>query len=180
LDRGKHLGGDNELGPAFKHDVHTEPAAWLGRGKRFFGDERGSNLVEYGVVLMLFLTMLFGVIDFGRALYVYHFVAGAAREGTRYAIVRGYTCPLTECPSGPASITDIQEYIGNVPAGIDPTRLTVTPVWNPNGSATCNLTPNAPGCVVEVQVSYNFSFMLPFMPRSSVVMTSSSAMIISQ
>jgi Flp pilus assembly protein TadG len=180
LDSGKRLNGDNDLSRAFKHDIHIEPAARLGWGRRFFGDERGSNLLEYGVILTLFLTMLFGVIDFGRALYAYHFVADAAREGTRYAIVRGSTCPLSECPSGPASTMDIQNYIKNVPSGIDPAQLTVTPLWNPSGSATCNGTPNAPGCVVEVQVSYNFSFMLPFMPQSSVVMTSSSQMIISQ
>ena len=139
--------------------------------------ERGSNLVEYAVVLTLLLALLFGVIDFGRALYAYHFVSNAAREGTRYAMVRGSTCASPGCP---ASSSDIANYLGNVPAGIDPTQLSVTTTWNPNGSASCTGVPNAPGCVVEVQVRYNFNFMLPLLPKSTVVMQSSSEMIISQ
>jgi len=141
--------------------------------------ERGSNLVEYGVVLVLMLTMIFGLIDFGRALYAYHFVSGAAREGTRYAMVRGNACnsSLPGCPAGPS---DIQAYLANVPSGIDPAQLSVTATWNPNNSPACQGAPNAPGCVVEVQVNYNFNFMLPFLPKNTVAMQSSSQMIISQ
>jgi len=144
---------------------------------RSHGSERGVNLVEYAVVLTLLLALLFGVIDFGRALYAYHFVSNAAREGTRYAMVRGSTCTSPGCPAGSS---DIANYLDNVPAGIDPTQLSVTTTWNPNDSASCTGVPNAPGCVVEVQVSYNFNFMLPFLPKSTVVMQSSSEMIISQ
>jgi Flp pilus assembly protein TadG len=140
-------------------------------------DERGTELVEYAIVLTLLLMALFGLIDFGRALYAYHFVSEAAREGTRFAMVRGTACQSPGCPAGP---TDIQNYVMNVPAGIDAAQLTVTPTWNPSGSATCTGPQNAPGCVVEVQVSYNFKFMLPFLPWSTVVMQSSSQMIISQ
>jgi Flp pilus assembly protein TadG len=142
--------------------------------------ERGSNLVEYGIVLVVMLTMIFGLIDFGRALYAYHFVSEAAREGTRYAIVRGSACTTPGCP---ASQSSIQSYLSNVPAGIDPTKLSVTATWNPNDSQVCQNAGgngNAPGCVVEVQVTYNFNFMLPFMPKNTLVMQSSSQMVISQ
>jgi Flp pilus assembly protein TadG len=139
-------------------------------------NERGTNLVEYAIVLTLLLMVLFGLIDFGRALYAYHFVSNAAREGTRYAMVRGSTCT----PGCTATSSDIQSYLKNVPTGIDPTQLTVTPTW-PGTNPTCTGgNPKAPGCVVEVQVSYNFNFMLPFLPKSTVVMQSSSQMVISQ
>jgi len=127
------------------------------------GGQRGSSLLEYTVVLTVMLAMLFGVIDFGRALYAYHFVSDAAREGTRYAMVRGSTCNQG-C---------IQTYLENVPAGIDATQLSVTPSW-PNGGC------NTAGCPVRVQVSYNFNFLLPFLPKSTLVMQSSSQMVISQ
>jgi Flp pilus assembly protein TadG len=52
----------------------------------------GTNLVEFGLVSILFLTMLFGIVDFGRALYAYHFVSHAAREAARWAAVNGSTC----------------------------------------------------------------------------------------
>jgi len=140
-----------------------------------FKDERGTNLVEYGIVLTLLLTMLFGIVDFGRALYAYHFVSDAAREGTRYAMVRGSTCQ--GCT---ASSTDVQNYLDNVPAGIDASQLSVTTTWNPAGYSNCNGNPKAPGCIVQVQVSYNFNFLLPFMPYSQLTMKSSSQMTISQ
>lgn len=155
-----------------KFPVRFREATRCFRGKE---GERGTTLVEYGIVLTLLLMMLFGLIDFGRALYSYHFVSNAAREGTRYAMVRGYNCQGCAV-TGP----EIQQYLDNVPAGIDPSQLTVTTTWNPNGSANCTGPQNAPGCVVEVKVSYNFNFMLPFLPRSTVLMQSSSQMVISQ
>jgi TadE-like protein len=178
--------GGRKLSRSSKHRILSK--AFLLRFRkairRFRGEEseRGSNLVEYGIVLALLLMMLFGLIDFGRALYAYHFVSEAAREGTRYAMVRGSRCDiqLSGCVP-PPGYPDIQTYLKNVPAGIDPAQLTVTPTWNPNGSANCpGPQIDAPGCVVEVQVSYNFNFMLPFLPRSTVVMQSSSEMVISQ
>lgn len=172
--------GGKKLSRSSRHSILSNALLRFRKPARYFrGEEgeRGSNLVEYGIVLTLLLMMLFGLIDFGRALYAYHFVSDAAREGTRYAMVRGSTCTSPGCP---ASGSDIQNYLKNVPAGIDPAQLTVTPTWNPNGNLNCTGAQNAPGCVVEVQVSYNFNFMLPFLPRSTVVMQSSSQMVISQ
>jgi Flp pilus assembly protein TadG len=147
-----------------------------------WGSQRGSSLIEYGVVLVVMMTMIFGLIDFGRAMYAYHFVSNAAREGTRYAMVRGSTCNsnLSGCPV--QSSSDVLAYLQNVPAGIDPSQLSVNATWNPNNSPSCPVSESiySPGCVVEVQVSYNFSFLLPFVPRNTVVMQSSSQMVISQ
>jgi hypothetical protein len=54
--------------------------------------EEGSNLVEFAFIVLLLMSMMLGIIDFSRALYSYHFISNAAREATRYAAVRGYTC----------------------------------------------------------------------------------------
>jgi len=48
--------------------------------------ERGATLVEAALVLLLLLTLIFAVIDFGRALHVYQTMTDAAREGARYAV----------------------------------------------------------------------------------------------
>jgi Flp pilus assembly protein TadG len=172
--------GGKKLNRTSRHRIFTRTsllrfreATWCFRGEE---SERGTNLVEYAIVLTLLLTTMFGLIDFGRALYAYHFVSNAAREGTRYAVVRGSSCTSPGCP---ASSNDIEDYLENAP-GIDHTQLSVTTTWNPNGSPNCSVTSNAPGCVVKVQVSYNFKFMLPFLPKSTVVMQSSSQMVISQ
>jgi Flp pilus assembly protein TadG len=47
----------------------------------------GQALVEFSIVLPLFLIMLFGIIDFGRVVWANSSLANAAREGARYAIV---------------------------------------------------------------------------------------------
>lgn len=54
-------------------------------------DEKGSVLVESAITVAVLFVILFGIIDFGRALYTYHFVANAAREATRWASVNGST-----------------------------------------------------------------------------------------
>ncbi len=127
--------------------------------------QRGNALVEFAFVVTLLLSFMFGILDFGRALYTYHFVSNAAREGTRYAIVRGSTSP------SPASQTDVRNYLNNVPLGISASAMTVTATWTPD---------NNPGSTVEVTVHYNFKFMMPFLPNFTVVMKSSSQMVISQ
>jgi Flp pilus assembly protein TadG len=160
--------------------------------------EQGSALVEYALVLIIFMTMLFGIIDFGRALYAYHFVSNAARDATRWAAVNGNDCTIdSSCNgiggmnSGPASSTDVQNYVKAlaIPAGINTSStgcggsacLTTTPTWNPagsNGPATCSAFNNNPGCTVEVQVSYNFSFLFPLVYKNSITLSSTSEMVI--
>lgn len=132
--------------------------------------ERGSAVLEFSLAITVLLMMAFGAMDFGRALYTYTEVSEAAKEGTRYAIVRGSNCTSwnTACP---ASASDIQTYLQNVPEGLHANSMTVTTTWSPN---------NNPGSTVHVQVQYSFNFMLPFLPSSAVNMSSSSQMVVSR
>ena len=52
----------------------------------------GSALVEYAIVFLLFMTMIMGTIDFGRALYTYHYLSNVTRDAARWAAVNGSTC----------------------------------------------------------------------------------------
>ncbi|MGH9775086.1 MAG: TadE/TadG family type IV pilus assembly protein [Candidatus Acidiferrales bacterium] len=132
--------------------------------------ERGGTLIEFALVLTVLFMFMFGIIDLSRALYAYHFVGDAAREGVRFAMVRGSSCK--SYPSAcPASAADVQNSVKNVPEGIDPTAVTVTTTWTPN---------NNPGSVVNVKVQYSFKFILPFLPKSVLTMTSASQSVISQ
>jgi Flp pilus assembly protein TadG len=142
--------------------------------------ERGSALFEYAIVVLISLTFMFGIVDFGRALYAYHFVSNAAREGTRFASVRGATCPPTFTTACPADTTDVQNFVKNAPQGINVAAITVTPTWkNPNGLAVCGATGNKyPGCAVQVRVAYDFKFIFPLMP-ANFTMSSTSEMLIS-
>ena len=70
---------------------------------------RGQALVEFALILPIFLIMLMTVIDVGRAIWAQNSLASAAREGARYAIVHGGSA-TTACPIGPAADT------ANIPA----------------------------------------------------------------
>jgi Flp pilus assembly protein TadG len=145
---------------------------------------RGSGLVEYAVITTLFMALLMGVADFGRALYAYHFVSNAAREATRYAAVRGSTClddgSCTAANSasgvaGPTSQSDITAFVQNVPLGINKNQVTVTAKW-PSSLATCTGAnpPNAPGCTVDVKVQYNFTFVFQYFSATKSTLTCTS------
>jgi TadE-like protein len=71
-----------------------------GRG----GRPEGQSLVEFALVLPIFLVILIGVVDVGRAVWANNAVANAAREAARYAIVHGGT-PRNKCPVGPPVTT---------------------------------------------------------------------------
>jgi Flp pilus assembly protein TadG len=158
-------------------------------GLRKLMGEDGNNLIEYALVFMFFMSMVLGIVDFSRALYTYHFLSNVAREATRYASVRGSTCnDDSSCSAatpdtGPAAPGNrvVQDYVATiVPPGIDSSKVTVQPNWPVQASSPtiCNTTINAPGCTVEVQVSYKFTFVVPFIRNTPLPLSSSSEMII--
>lgn len=152
-------------------------------------EKRGDALVEFTVSAVVFLTILFGIMDFARAVYIDHFVSHAAQDGTRYAIVRGGTwasnsCATTATMDCAATAADIQSYIrGIAPPGVTASSVNVATTWPgttiSGASAGCSPT-NTPGCLVKVSVSYNFSFLLPFMPTAGVTFTSTSEQVIQE
>ncbi len=144
----------------------------------------GNTLTEFALILPFLFAGMFGVIDFGRALYAYHFVSDAAREASRWASVRGKDCNRW-LPACPAREGDVQDYVKSIaPPGIDtnPLKLVVDTAWvvPPGKSNSCKTIPNHPGCAVQVKVTYEFKFFTPFLPSSAISMKSTSEMVISQ
>lgn len=50
-------------------------------------NERGSTLVEFSIGITVFVTAMFGVLEFGRLLWVHNALTDAARRGARYAVM---------------------------------------------------------------------------------------------
>jgi Flp pilus assembly protein TadG len=148
--------------------------------------EKGGTLVEFALVFILLMTLIFGLFGFGHALYVYHFLDYTAREATRFASVHGSTCNddlSCSTTGGPATSTNsvIENYITNIiPPGVDPKKLTITPTYPlvAGGPSTCGSPENAPGCTVKVQLTYPFTFNLPLLPKGTISMSSSSELVI--
>jgi Flp pilus assembly protein TadG len=49
--------------------------------------EEGASLLEFAIAATVFLTVLFAVVEFGRALWVHNALSDAARRGARYAVM---------------------------------------------------------------------------------------------
>ncbi len=144
--------------------------------------QRGSTLPEMAIAAGAALALILGIMDFGRALYTYGFVAQLAREGARWTIVRGSTScansnnKLDNCGQ---AVANIQSYIRGLSEGATtPSKITATaaPVSCPNGAAAAI----SPGCTVAVTVTYPFAFMLGYVPKAQINMSSTSTMVVAQ
>jgi len=170
---------------------------------RFAREERGSELVEFAITVWLLVLIVFGVYQWGYALYAYHFATYAAEQGSRFAEVHGHTWSeyvTTNCStSAPPSFTmgygctassaDIQNYVQSLSTGainyknvtINETNSYVWPGTTPDCSSACSTctTTNSQGCFVKVTVSYTFNF-LPFLKITALTMSATSENVILQ
>lgn len=163
-------------------------------------DDQGGTLVETALTMLILIGLLFAVIEGSLAVYSYHYVANAAHEATRYAIVRGgswtQTCDGTgTAGSGSgnsmcvASAQDIENYAatrGYPAIAIDPTDVCVTYYGStslpttPSTACYPSTSPNSPGDIVQVTISYPYSFALPGIGSYTYNLTSTSLMVIAQ
>lgn len=145
--------------------------------------EAGTALVEFALSMVLVLTIIFGIIDFGRAMFAYIWVANTARTGARYVMVTGASCLYSNGTSCGASNTQLINYLQNNSQGI---TFTSTCPISGNQGAVCiqagcinavakDQLPCASGVKGAVQVQYQFGFICPFLPRQTWTMTSTSA-----
>lgn len=63
------------------------------RARAFWADESGANLVEFSFVVLLFLFLLFSIIDFGRLAHAWVGANKATQLAARLAAVRPPACP---------------------------------------------------------------------------------------
>ncbi|MBM7866194.1 hypothetical protein GTO89_05425 [Heliobacterium gestii] len=115
---------------------------------RLFADRRGQALVEFALILPLFLMLLFGVIEFGRILWHHSHLDQAAREtlrlvsiGADRAMVKGRLIQLTVPLAGNCSASEGSgaDDLGNsctrivlTPAAGHPLTATITPPYSSN------------------------------------------------
>lgn len=129
------------------------------------GRERGSAIIELAMSFLLFFVLLFAVMEFGRLVASYNILAGATREGVRYAIVHG------SASGAPASSDDIATVVKRWAVGLDRNAITVNTTWTPG---------KGPGSKVQVQARYAVVPLTGLIYGSSITIGSSSQMVISQ
>ncbi|HET8569853.1 MAG TPA: TadE family protein [Candidatus Limnocylindria bacterium] len=75
--------------------------------RMFRRDEGAQSLVEFALILPLFLLVITGLFDVGRAVWQENTLAYAAREGTRYAIVHGSASTSPVYPGNTQPVVDV-------------------------------------------------------------------------
>ena len=161
-------------------------------------EEQGQSLVETALSIMMLLCLIFAVIEACFGVYSLHYMANAAHEAARYAIVRGGgwgpTCDGTGAAGSgygssmcQASPTDIANFVANRDfPGISLTASDVCVEYfssvPASASTACNgnTSPNADGDIVQVTITYPFSFNLPFLSNYTWNLSSTSQMVIAQ
>ncbi|HVN68612.1 MAG TPA: TadE/TadG family type IV pilus assembly protein [Candidatus Binatia bacterium] len=141
--------------------------------------ERGASIPETAIVIGVLLALILGIMDFGRAMYTYAFIAQITREGARWATVRGSQCALLDNCN--ATSAQIQTYVRGLSEGLTtPSNINVTATW-PSTSCPAGSSGNAPGCAVSVNTTYQYKFtLIPFLASLPLNISSTSQMVISQ
>ena len=113
----------------------------------------GQSMVEFAIILLIFVLLIFGVIDLGRVVYIQSMIGSAAREAARYGIVN------------PGA--DLDAYARSRIIGVNPADVAVNPDLH---------TPP----YIRVEVVYHFRPVTPllaqFLPGGEVLVRSSSMM----
>jgi Flp pilus assembly protein TadG len=131
--------------------------------------ERGATLVEFAIAATVLFTVIFGALEFGRALWVHNALTDAARRGARYAILH--------------RATDI-DSVKNVVVYGDPaggTKPLVTDLTSANVAVDYSNFGLEGGTVSVSITGYQFKFLVPLvsgaiqMPNYQTTLTGESA-----
>jgi Flp pilus assembly protein TadG len=143
--------------------------------------ENGMTLVEMAVTLPVLFAFLFCFMELSLAFYTYNMISETAREGTRYAMVHGASCPTSANPTCKATAAQVDAYVLGIGwANLAGGTMTVCTYYNNNA---CNTNPTGSETVgnpVKVTVTYVFPISMPFVPNNSLTIKSTSQMTIIQ
>jgi Flp pilus assembly protein TadG len=150
--------------------------AWGEHCKRVARDEEGGSMIEMALTFTGLMTFVMALMEICILFYTFGMISECAREGTRWASVRGSTCQTSSSTSCTATIASIQNYVLALgypnPGG---GALNVTASWP--GPPTNS---NAPGSPVKVDIKYTFPIRFPFVPKNSLALETYSQMYILQ
>jgi len=143
------------------------------RGSRRKNRTRGQALVEFALVVPVFLLVLCGILDFGFMLYSRMTVINASREGARISITAANRTTIPSLASG--------AVLNNVTALNSALITTSTSCVAIKTSGSCNwssTTSSQAGDAVSVTVTYTYQTFFPLFFGSSIPMSSTVQMVL--
>jgi Flp pilus assembly protein TadG len=159
---GVSLGHPNILREAVFRPVNlSESVENLLRKIQMFAERRGEGLVEFALILPMFLLLMFALIDLGRYYWIRETVENAVRQAGRYAVT-GQTLASTN------RVASIQQVAQNAMAGLyNPNTTTITVNSSPvlkSGNTTTNFAGYG-GENVTVTITTALGFFTPGIAR---------------
>jgi Flp pilus assembly protein TadG len=126
---------------------------------------RGQALVEFALIVPVFMLIGFGIFDFGFAFDSSLTISNAAREGARY----GATNPNS---------TAITDRVRLVAGRLNDTNLTVTVSCKTATGAACSggMAGAVSGTTVVVRVSYSYRMITPIVFGTTIPLNSTAQM----
>jgi hypothetical protein len=115
--------------------------------------------------VLYWIGLIYGIASASLGVYSYSFVAQAARDAVRYAMVLGSDVTPTSSQATPSSVKD---FVVNKAHGFAYSSLGVTATWP---------TDNKPGSIVKVTVTYNYQPLYPFSSASLPLSASAQSVI---
>ncbi len=116
---------------------------------------RGQALVEFAVVVPVFVLLMLGIFDLGRAVYAFHTLNNAARDGARHAIVDQFESHIKDVAAGRA--------VG-VGASTDDVYVDFRSPATPDLANSCDSAVGQQavvGCIAVVRVSHDYAAATP-------------------
>jgi Flp pilus assembly protein TadG len=152
---------------------------------------RGQSLVEFALVVPIFLFLVFALVDAARMMYAYNTISLSAREGARIASVQAsyigedIGCTAVACPATAADLkanvtTGVNRFlIGMDAVPASSVRLSCTDFYLASSAADC-AADNDQGNSVTVSVDYPFAPIAPLIAQilKPITITSSATMTI--
>lgn len=132
------------------------------RTQKFSRSERGQSLVELAITLPILVLLLLGTLDFGMAIFSYSMLRDAAQEGAFYGSFN------------PSNIAEIENRARNIsPRAEDeifssPVQLRDTDLIKVSVRALgnyCQGAENGAANSIQVNVSYKYPLLMPFIGR---------------
>jgi Flp pilus assembly protein TadG len=114
---------------------------------------RGQALVEFALIIPIFLLLLVALFDVGRAVYSYNTLTNAAREGARLAIVNQDTASIVSRAEKESAMIELD--VPNVTVNF----YQVATDGTPDTSKVCS--PAAVGCLAVVSFEATYRPITP-------------------
>jgi Flp pilus assembly protein TadG len=145
----------------------TEPSRLFRLLRGFRRDERGVAVVEFAMVVIPLFLLVFGVIDFGRALNYYNDLTQLAGQGARFAAVNEEpgSAGGAAAPS-PTFQNDLKAFADSPELKSPSSDFKICIAAPPSGNTWNN------GDPIKVTASYTFKF-IPFISAVNLNLSSS-------